>query len=103
MSKGIITEGEAAFILKEHLENSYAALHIGKSLSELDKLQLMVATDNAIIEALNGWIKVELFLDFGLATAKDVPKLLDEYMYYFNSQRPAAALGIKAQFSIRPN
>ena len=53
-------------------------------------------TDNAIIEALNGWIKEELYLDFGLATAEDVPRLLDEYVYYFNNRRPAAALGYKS-------
>ena len=53
-------------------------------------------TDNPIIEALNGWIKEELFLDFGLATAKDVPKLLDEYVHYYNYERPAAALGYKS-------
>ena len=53
-------------------------------------------TDNAIIEALNGWIKEELYLDFGLETADDVPKLLDEYVYYFNNRRPAAALGYKS-------
>ena len=53
-------------------------------------------TDNAIIEALNGWIKEELYLDFGLETAEDVPKLLDEYVYYFNHSRPAAALGYKS-------
>ena len=53
-------------------------------------------TDNAIIEALNGWIKEELYLDFGLETAEDVPKLLDEYVYYFNNRRPAAALGYKS-------
>ena len=53
-------------------------------------------TDNAIIEALNGWIKEELYLDFGLETAVDVPKLLDEYVYYFNNRRPAAALGYKS-------
>ena len=53
-------------------------------------------TDNAIIEALNGWIKEELYLDFGLATAEDVPKLLDEYVSYFNNRRPAAALGYKS-------
>ena len=53
-------------------------------------------TDNAIIEAINGWIKEELFLDFGLATAKDVPKLLDEYVHYYNYERPAAALGYKS-------
>ena len=53
-------------------------------------------TDNAIIEALNGWIKEELYLDFGLETAEDVPKLLDEYVYYFNNRRPAAALGYQS-------
>ena len=53
-------------------------------------------TDNAIIEAINGWIKEELFLDFGLATVKDVPKLLDEYVHYYNNERPAAALGYKS-------
>ena len=53
-------------------------------------------TDNAIIEALNGWIKEELYLDFSLETAEDVPKLLDEYVYYFNNRRPAAALGYKS-------
>ena len=53
-------------------------------------------TDNAIIEALNGWMKEELFLDFGLANVKEVPKLLDEYVHYFNNERPAAALGYKS-------
>ena len=53
-------------------------------------------TDNAIIEALNGWIKAELRLDFGLETTEDVPKLLDEYVHYFNHRRPAAALGYKS-------
>ena len=52
-------------------------------------------TDNAIMEALNGWIKEELYLDFALETAEDFPKLLDEYVYYFNNRRPAAALGYK--------
>lgn len=52
-------------------------------------------TDNPIIEALNGWIKEELFLDFDLAHAKDVPALLDTYVDFFNNRRPAAALGYK--------
>lgn len=53
-------------------------------------------TDNPIIEALNGWIKEELYLDFGLASAEAVPALLDKYVYYFNHIRPAAALGYKS-------
>ena len=53
-------------------------------------------TDNPIIEALNGWIKEELFLDFDLAHAKDVPTLLDTYVDFFNNLRPAAPLGYKS-------
>lgn len=53
-------------------------------------------TDNPIIEALNGWMKEELFIDFGLADADDVPALLDRYVEYFNNERLAAALGYKS-------
>ena len=53
-------------------------------------------TDNPIIEALNGWIKEELFLDFDLAHAKDVPALLDSYVDFFNNRRLAAALGYRS-------
>lgn len=53
-------------------------------------------TDNPIIEALNGWMKDELYLDFGLATSRDIPALLDAYVDFFNNCRPAAALGYKS-------
>ena len=53
-------------------------------------------TDNSIIEALNGLIKEELYFDFWLASADDVPNLLNEYVYYFNHVRCAATLGYKS-------
>lgn len=53
-------------------------------------------TDNPIIEALNGWMKEELYLDFGLAEAENVPSLLDRYVHYFNNKRLAAALSYKS-------
>ena len=102
--KEYIAEGESAFIPKGHPGNPFAALHVSKNLSELERFGLMAAKleienerlkKNVIIEAINGWKKEELFLDFGLATAKDVPKLLDEYVLYYNNERPAAALGYK--------
>ena len=40
-------------------------------------------------------IKEELFLNFGLAHTKDIPALLDEYVDFFNTRRPVAALGYK--------
>ncbi len=52
--------------------------------------------DNPIIEALNGWMKEELYLDFGLGDALNVPELLDAYVDFFNHPRPAAALGYKS-------
>lgn len=58
-------------------------------------------TDNPIIEALNGWIKEELYLDFGLAHTGDVPALLKVYVQYFNNNRPAAALGYKSPVQYR--
>ena len=58
-------------------------------------------TDNPIIEALNGWIKEELYLNFELSTADNVLLLLDKYVHYFNSRRPAAALGYKSPVQYR--
>ena len=53
-------------------------------------------TDNPIIEALNGWMKEELYLDFDLAHSHDVQALLDAYVDFFNNHRPAAALGYRS-------
>ena len=53
-------------------------------------------TDNPIIEALNGWMKEELYLDFNLDHTQDVPALLDQYVFFFNNQRRHAALGYKS-------
>ena len=41
--KEYIAEGEAAFVPKGHPGNPFAALHISKNLSELERLRLMVA------------------------------------------------------------
>lgn len=45
--------------------------------------------------------KEELYIDFDLAHCDDVPKLLDEYVRYFNEQRLAAALNYKSPFQYR--
>ena len=41
--KEYIAEGETAFIPKGHPGNPFAALHVSKNLSELERLRLMVA------------------------------------------------------------
>ena len=41
--KQYIAEGETAFIAKRHTGNPFAALHVSKNLSEVERLRLMVA------------------------------------------------------------
>lgn len=53
-------------------------------------------TNNPIIEALNGWMKEELYLDFGQNEAENLPDLLNKYVCFINNQRSAAALGYKS-------
>lgn len=52
-------------------------------------------TDNPIIESLNGWMKAELILDFGISKVSNLKKTLDQYVLYFNSERFAAGLGLQ--------
>ena len=54
-------------------------------------------TDNPIIEALNGWMKEELYLDFDLAHSHDVQALLDAYVDFFNNHRPVNCSAKKGQ------
>lgn len=52
-------------------------------------------TDNPVNEALNGWIKEELIVDFdieGCVSRNDVLLRLEQYQYYYNRQRPCFAL-----------
>ena len=50
-------------------------------------------TDNAAMEAINGWIKAELFMDLHVTGTKPIPQEIDEYIVFFNEQRPAYSLG----------
>ena len=53
-------------------------------------------TDNPVNESLNGWIKEELFLDFHLGEINEryyVVCAIEEYIDYYNEERPSYALG----------
>jgi len=49
-------------------------------------------TDNPINESLNGWIKEELYLGFGLYDSYDFAAAIDEYIGFYNSKRPSYSL-----------
>jgi len=50
-------------------------------------------TDNAAMEAINGWIKAELFMDLHVTGEKPISEEIDEYITFFNEKRPAYSLG----------
>lgn len=50
-------------------------------------------TDNAAMEAINGWIKAEMFMDMHITGERPVEQEIDEYIVFFNEQRPAYSLG----------
>lgn len=49
-------------------------------------------TDNAAMEAINGWIKAELFMDFHVSGETPVENEVNQYILFFNEQRPAYSL-----------
>ena len=49
-------------------------------------------TDNATMEAINGWMKAEMFIDLHVTGDEPVEKQVDEYIRFFNEERPAYAL-----------
>jgi len=52
-------------------------------------------TDNAVIEAMNGWIKAEIYAEGWLNRYKTVPEAIQAFIEYYNSERPAFALQYK--------
>ena len=49
-------------------------------------------TENGAMEAINGWIKEELFIDFNINSSNDIFNEIDNYIHYFNYERPQSAL-----------
>ncbi len=61
-------------------------------------------TDNPVNEALNGWIKEELFMDFKIdacRTRDEVKSVLDRYVKFYNEQRPCYAIGYDTPVNYR--
>ena len=49
-------------------------------------------TDNGAMEAINGWMKAEMFTDLHITGKRDVKEEVDDYIKFFNEERPAYAL-----------
>ena len=67
--------------------NDLLPVYVSRSMSRAG-----TPTDNAAMESINGWIKAELFMDFHVTGEKPVEQEIDEYIVFFNEQRPAYSL-----------
>ena len=67
--------------------NDLLPMYVERSMSRAG-----TPTDNAAMESINGWIKAELFMDFHVTGEKAIEQEVDEYILFFNEQRPAYSL-----------
>lgn len=50
------------------------------------------ATDNSSMEAINGWLKEELFNDFKIREQDYPIECVENYINFFNNERPSYSL-----------
>lgn len=82
------------------LHSDQGSVYASKSFNDLLPMYNIVhsmsragtPTDNAAMEAINGWIKAELFMDFHVTGNENVEKEVGDYIVFFNEQRPAYSL-----------
>lgn len=82
------------------LHTDQGSVYSSKSFNELLPLYNIVhsmsragtPTDNAAMEAINGWIKAEIFNDLHLTSNENIEQELADYIVFFNEERPAYSL-----------
>ena len=86
--------------LETILHTDQGSVYASKSFNELLPLYNIVhsmsragtPTDNVAMEAINGWIKAEIFNDFHLTGNDDIRAEVERYIVFFNEERPAYSL-----------
>lgn len=82
------------------LHTDQGSVYSSKSFNELLPLYNIVhsmsragtPTDNVAMEAINGWIKAEIFNDFHLTSNENITYEVEKYIRFFNEERPAYSL-----------
>jgi len=75
----------------------YSSVRYNKDLDKYNIKRSMsragTPTDNPIIESINGWLKCEMKLDFDMQSYEHISAFLDDFVNYYNNDRPSYALG----------
>ena len=86
-------------ILHSDQGSVYSSLAYNKLIEDYNIQRSMsragTPTDNAKIEAINGWVKEELYKDFKVHKSENIFKTIKEYIHYYNHERPCFALKYK--------
>lgn len=53
------------------------------------------------MEAINGWLKEELFIDLKFNDSDDIPAAIEKYIHFFNYERPAYMLNYETPISFK--
>lgn len=83
------------------LHTDQGSVYASKSFNELLPLYHIVRsmsragtpTDNAVMEAINGWVKTELFTDLHITSNERIQEDIAAYILFYNERRPAYSLG----------
>ena len=86
--------------LKMVLHTDQGSVYASKSFNDLLPLYNIVhsmsragtPTDNAAMEAINGWIKEEIFNDFHVTSNENIERDVAKYIAFYNEERPAYSL-----------
>lgn len=83
-------------ILHSDQGSVYSSKKFNKSLPLYNIIHSMskpgTPTENGAMEAINGWIKEELFIDFNINSSSDIFSEIEKYIHYFNYERPQSSL-----------
>ena len=97
---GLLKGATDPVILHTDQGSVYASMAYNELIKDTNIIRSMSRagkpTDNPVNEALNGWIKEELFIDFKLeqcAGREDFIQIIKRYVKYYNTQRPCFAIG----------
>ena len=82
------------------LHTDQGSVYASKSFNELLPLYNIIRsmsragtpTDNAAMEAINGWIKAEIFTDLHITSNENINQEVADYILFYNEQRPAYSL-----------
>lgn len=92
----LFTQTRAASIHPELFAKAHEKYTLFRSMSRAG-----TPTDNPIIEAVNGWIKQEMYCDFKLHRCDNLQAGLDALVHYYNHTRPAYALNYRSPIQFK--